>query len=239
MKNYIFSNIGAKKFLIILISIEIFFVIMHFIDVLFEQQIWIIHNMFNLNRDLSLPALFSSMQLFLVGIIWFMIARKSRDQSLPSEIFLSILGAGFIFLSIDEGIRIHENITLLLKHIEWIPRFKGDHGIWIPIYLSLILIFFLIMYKEFLSIWKQFRYEAILMATGLVIFLAGAVGMEIIAYQFLMDSSSSPLLSLLWYVEVAVEEFFEMIGISLILYGVILLYNVQNFKESRDYPNLS
>lgn len=230
MKNYIFSDTSAKKFLLILITIEIFFVIMHFVDVIFEQEIWIIHNMFNLNRDISLPALFSSMQLFLVGIIWFMIARESRQPSLPSAIFLSLLGAGFIFLSIDEGIRIHENITLLLKHIEWIPRFKGDHGIWIYIYLSLILIFFLIMYQEFLAIWKQFRNEAILMATGLVIFLSGAVGMEIMAYQYLMDSSTSPLLSLLWYIEVAVEEFLEMIGISLILYGVVLLYSALNSK---------
>lgn len=237
MKDYLFSNHNAKKFLIILIAIEIFFVIMHFIDVIFGQQVWIIHNMFALNRDISLPALFSSIQLFFVGIVWFMIASGSRQQSLPSRIFLSLLGSGFIFLSIDEAIRIHENITLILKHIEWIPRFKGDHGIWIPIYLSLILIFFLITYKNFLAIWKQFRHEAILMVTGVVIFLAGAVGMEIIAYQFLMDSSSSPLLSLLWYVEVAVEEFFEMIGISLILYGVVLLYNVRNVKESRDYPN--
>ena len=48
--------------------------------------------------------------------------------------------------------------------------------------------------------------------------MLGGVGLEIISYQFLREDETS----LFYIVEVAFEEFLEMLGASLILYGAIL-----------------
>jgi len=50
-------------------------------------------------------------------------------------------------------------------------------------------------------------------------FLLGGVGLEAIGYQFLR-SGSTPLL---YSAEVALEEFLEMSGASITLYGTILM----------------
>lgn len=217
---YLFSAKSANRLLFILIAIEIFFAVVFLTFSFLGDPLWIIDRLFNLNGEKNLPALFSSIQLFSVGIILLVIARQPRKLLLPSTIFLSILGAGFIFLSIDEAFSIHESITRMLKHIDWIPRFKGDHGIWIPLYLSLIPIFLSIFYKNFFAMWNQSKKETILVTSGLGLFLLGAVGMEVIGYQFL-TTANTPILYIL---EIAIEEFLEMFGISLVLYGVILYH---------------
>lgn len=215
----IFSTKSAKRLLFVLIAIEIFFAVVFLTySLIGDPPPWIIHRWFNLNGEKNIPALFSSIQLFSVGIILFVIARQPRKLPLPSTIFLLILGAGFVFLSIDEAFSIHESITRMLKHIDWIPRFKGGHGIWILLYLSLILVFLSIFYKNFFAMWNQSKKETILVSSGLGLFLLGAVGMEVIGYQFLTVANTPTL----YILEITIEEFLEMFGISLVLYGVIL-----------------
>jgi len=57
------------------------------------------------------------------------------------------------------------------------------------------------------------------MAIGMGFVVLGGVGLEAIGYQFLR-SGSTPLL---YSAEVALEEFLEMSGASVTLYGAILL----------------
>ena len=57
----------------------------------------------------------------------------------------------------------------------------------------------------------------------------GEVGFEIVGYLFLRTTTSG----LLYDLEVAVEEFFALAGVSLILYGVLLLLmKIQNDDKS-------
>ena len=65
--------------------------------------------------------------------------------------------------------------------------------------------------------WTYFQPETLMIATGIAVFLFGAVVLEIISYQFLHDGATP----LLYLAEVTFEEFLEMSGGSLILYGTI------------------
>ncbi|MFW2438837.1 MAG: hypothetical protein ACN4GR_05640 [Arenicellales bacterium] len=218
------SGQSARKLLFVVIFVEICLVVgFLFISFLGEPSP-VLYTIFNLSGEKNVPALFSSVQLLLVGIVFLSIAYQTKQQNYPSPLFFAILGAGFIFLSFDEFFSVHERITRMFVHNKMVPRFKGDHGIWVAPYLFIGLVFFISTYGKFVAMWNKFRNETTLMAAGFMIFLAGAVGMEVIGYQYLMDESSPRYL---YKLEVAIEEFLEMMGISIVLYGAILLHQAK------------
>ncbi len=178
------------------------------------------YTLLNLGGEKNLPALFSSLQLLLVGIVFLNIALLAGQTKALSPLFMILLGLGFIYLAFDEFLSLHEGVTRAFVHNKNMPRFKGDHGLWVAPYLFVGLLFFVLNYREFLKMWKTFNSQTRIMAAGIAIFLLGAVGMEVIGYQFLMDEDSPRYL---YKLEVATEEFLEMLGISIALYGTLLL----------------
>ena len=91
-------------------------------------------------------------------------------------------------------------------------------GLWIPIYLFLIVLITIAIYPHIRIMWTHFPREATLFVVGILIFLLGAVGIEIVADLFLRDD----IKSIAYGAEVAIEELFEMAGASVIFYGVLL-----------------
>ena len=69
-----------------------------------------------------------------------------------------------------------------------------------------------------------------MMALGFATFLVGVVGMEIISFQFLRGAD---IPTYLYRIEVAIEEFLEMVGITIVLYGAAQL-SLANLK--RQFP---
>jgi hypothetical protein len=211
-----FNIKDAKKLLYAFIIFEIFLVIIFILDIFlgFPQPL---HKLFDLNGESTLPAWFSSMQLFLIGILFLYSGYRHQKIQVITPRFLLLIGIGFIFLSMDESAVFHERTTQTLRHIEWIPRFKGNHGIWIPIYSIITSTIVLTNYRPIFSMWKAYPRQLLIMFIGVITFILGAVGMEIYSYWYLMGINP-----LLYKVEVACEEFFEMLGASIILYGAII-----------------
>lgn len=209
-----------KKIFCGLIFLELMLVIAYIVDIMLGSPSWVINKLVDLDDEGSVATWFSSIQLFLVGLL--LIIRSSGNReiiTLPSATFFCILGLGFIFLSVDEAAAIHEKMSTVLKQAEFMPRFKGEHGIWIYIYGLVALFFLVVTLRNFIALWKHYRRAALIMFIGLVTFVTGAVVLEIVSYQFLRDD----LASLHYVVEVALEEFLEMLGISIVLYSVLLL----------------
>jgi hypothetical protein len=217
--DYGFSPQDTKKLFAGLVIFEILLVLIFAADTLLGHPIRPIRILFDLDGEGNIPAWFSSVQLFIVGLVFLLIGRQTNPDQRPSALLFLILVLGFIFLSADEAASIHEKITGALKDIQWVPRFKGDHGIWVFIYPLIGFTLFLAFYRQLIAMWNRYRYTTLIMAAGMGIFLIGALGLEIISFQFLR-SGSFPLL---YKVEVAFEEFFEMLGVSVILYGAMLL----------------
>ena len=205
-----FNAQDAKKLFFGLILVEMCLVLLFFSD-------WK-RGTFDLDGEANIPTWFSSIQLFLIGAVFLPMTRRQEAHHIFRPLLLSIVGAGFIFLSLDEAARIHETITRSLRHVEWIPRFKGDHGIWVAFYLTIGSGIALASWRDGLAMWRFSRSAALAMITGIGVYVLGGVGLEVISYQFLLDGTPQ-----LYRAEVALEEFMEMAGASLVLYGALLL----------------
>jgi len=214
-----FTPRDAKYLLFGLILVEILLVAIFVADALLGQPIWTIHVLFHLDGEGNIPAWFSSVQLFLIGLVFVLKGRQSNLDYRPSSLFCLIVGAGFIFLSVDEVAAIHEKITHVLTAIAWVPRFKGDHGVWIFIYILVGASLCFATYRDLMAMWKRWRSATSFLAVGMGFFVIGAVGLEIISFQFLRSGSTPSL----YQVEVALEELLEMSGESIMLYGALLL----------------
>ena len=132
---------------------------------------------------------------------------------------LAVLGVAFIFFAFDELLSIHEKITRLLRGYPWIPKFRGKHGIWIFVYLLLGVPSGLLLWRNLHVLSNRYSREIRVMLWGATVFVFGAVVLEIIKYQFLAGTS----IPYIGRIEIVLEEMSEMMGASLILYGVALL----------------
>ena len=65
--------------------------------------------------------------------------------------------------------------------------------------------------------WQHFKPEAGVAAVGAAVYVGGAVGLEVVSYLLLASGVPADL----YLLEVAVEEFLEMAGVSVILYAVL------------------
>jgi hypothetical protein len=156
----------------------------------------------------------------MVGVLLLAASQRNQQRERLSSGFIFFAGIVFIFLSADEAALIHETLTWIVLRLDlrWL-LFKG-HGAWIPVYLFLGLIFLLVLRHHLLALWKHYRQETLIVIVGGIVFLVGVIGFEILSYSIRSIASKS---SILYQIEVLVEEFFEMSGISIILYGVMLL----------------
>jgi len=200
-----------------LLLFEISIVLVFLFHLLLGSPVEVFNNFFHLDREANIPAWFSSMQLFMIGMVFFLTGYRSQSQPVVlSRTVLAFLAVAFVFLSVDETASIHEKMHVILKHREWMPSLKI--GLWIPIYLFLIVLITIAIYPHIKIMWAHFPREAKLLVMGTLIFLLGAVGIEIVADLFLRHD----IRSIAYGVEVAIEELLEMAGASVILYGALL-----------------
>jgi hypothetical protein len=205
----------AKGLLCGLVLFELVLVLIFALDDIFSDDI---HHIFDLDAEANIPTWFSSIQLFLIGLIFFLGSRRPTPDPAFSRTFLLFAAAGFMFLSVDEAASIHEQLGgVLNRNVEFMPQFKYGLGSWIFFYLMIGMALCLVCFRVFISAWYYYRTDATILAIGMVLFLIGAVGFEVVSYEFLRDGSTP----ILYEVEVAIEEFLEMFGASVMFFGAI------------------
>lgn len=166
----------------------------------------------NLDEEKNIPAVFSALQLMFVGIV--LIKMRTLSPQLIAVGFLFIIGWLFIFLGIDEGLQVHERITRYFKHLDWLPRFEGNHGAWVLPYVIIALAIFVFSLKPIFALLKHETKHSLIMGAGMLVFLGSALGLEIISYLYIRGQE---LPAIYYIAQVAAEEFGEMLGISIVL----------------------
>lgn len=197
-----------------LIGFELCLMLAYLAESALGSPAWTIERLLDLDGEQSIAVWFSVVQLAAIGLLFLIKAARTDGKDGIPRWFLLLGSAGFFFLSMDEHLELHENITKAMVHLDWMPRFSGDHGIWVFFYLGAGLALLLLAARPILALWHQYSYPFLLMAAGAGVFLLGAVVLEIISYVFLRNG---PLLFRV--LEVAAEEFMEMLGATSILCG--------------------
>ena len=167
----------------------------------------------NLDEEGNLPAWFSAAQFLLIGLVFFLKSRQVSKQ-VPSGKFFMLIGLGFLFLSADEASMIHELVDWVLRMI-----LRAEITYWAPFYALVFLVFCLLFFRSIQAMWTYYRYESCVMAVGMGIIILGSVGLEALSFACLRSGATPGL----YLIEVACEEFCEMFGASVILYGSLLM----------------
>lgn len=208
---------GATALLAGLLVVEAGFVAAYLVDIALDHPVKLVSRLIDLDREATLPALFSAVQLLAIGAVFWRQGREAPPSARPARAFWLLAAGAFVFLSMDEALSIHERLTLAFKHVDWAPRFRGDHGVWIPIYGAMASATALLLPSQLRALWKRGPREFLTMALGAAIFVAGGAGLEIVSYEYLREGAPRA-----WYFAgVALEEFLEMAGASVILYGAL------------------
>ncbi len=214
----IFYDLNVKdinKLFVGLFIFEIFLVIAYVGGLLLDHPT----KFFNFNGEANLPSWFSSTQYLLIGLV-FLVKRDQCNTNVSPSRFFFLMGAiGFIFLSADEAAQVHETMNGVIQNVNWLPRFKGGNGIWIFIYGLFGLALLLYTFRDIFRMWQRYRRQTSIMVIGFIILVIGSAGLEAFGYEYL----SSRLTPLAFMFEAAGEEFLEMLGVSIILYGALLL----------------
>ena len=166
----------------------------------------------DLDGEMNLPTWFSSGQLFLLAALLFVISRRESARHRPIVArAVGMLSLTFAFFSLDEVATIHERINANLEKYAAVPRFAGV-GIWIFVYGALAVVILAIVAPGLWQYARANRSRALRFCMGAVIYLTGAVGLEILFYEHVFVGS----------LEVLVEECMEMGGVSVMIWACLL-----------------
>ncbi len=221
----------AMKFRNVAILLEVCLVAVYIFISLSQESNRFIRYLFRLDGEFNIPALFSAAQLFLVGYGFLLLKDKLRQSASYSPTIYKALGIIFIYLSFDEAFFLHESISLLFRNVDWVPKSETGHGVWVLPYIILGLVFFLFNTRTFIKLFRQNTREFSVMAAGFFLYVLGGVGLETNKGLFRQLAISPEYQGIL---QLSSEEFLEMFGITIVLYGMLLLHQAVKNNPSLD-----
>lgn len=169
---------------------------------------------FNFYEEANLPTWYASLLLTVSGILLLSIA-NSVDQGRDKKYWFT-LAFLFFFLSIDETAKVHELIGGILSNTSvqsLLPNEKSSAWVF---YGGLMCALVVVV---FLGFWLRLRSRVrILFFCSAVLYVGGALGLEVIEIYYLPQHGSD----VGFYILVTIEESLEMLGILLFIYALIV-----------------
>lgn len=210
----------ARKLFLSLVCIQLLLVVIYGTDAWVHGPTERLDDVIDLDGEGNLPTWFSSFQLALVAISFWALASRVRETRRPSRRFLKTCGGAFLLLSIDETAMFHERITASIesRYIDWLPAYLTAHIGSAVVCVCVGAACIAGAYPHFRGLWILSRRATLIGLAGCVVYLTGGGVLETIGYKMLSAGVSLSL----YRVEVALEEFFEMLGASIVLYAVLL-----------------
>ena len=171
-------------------------------------------NFFDLNGETNLPSWFSAGQLALIGgLLAAFAATQLRRKARPAWSVM-LAGGVFLFMSLDEVTSLHENFGY------WLDKFQHrrdtifvETGFWMLICAPLFLIAIGRLAVGARRYLRERRAIAVKFAAGIAIYLLAAAGVEALSNFATPHGAAARALVLL-------EEMGEMLGATMILWGV-------------------
>jgi len=216
---------STKRLLLLyLMAIDLTFASIYLISIiLFGQAI----SDFDFNIPRTIPVLFAACKLFVIGFL-LTLSSQWRQHELPRNSWWLLLAVGmaFIYVSMDKIFKIH----LLIHSFDWMPKFKSGGGEWVFFYLPIITLTIVLGYRHWIALWRCYPKSIFFTVLGICIFVLGGMGVEIINDQIFKENLSKIAVSfnsktaIVNGVKDTIEEFTELLGESITLYGLVLFF---------------
>lgn len=207
-------TLSAKKISILFTSIIALLVIAHCIQAFFflEGLIGYIHFL-DLDIEQNLPTFYSVLTIEFAALLLFIIYLYHKQNNHAFQWAWLGLAIIFAFLGLDESTKIHENVGDIIG-----ATFDATGIFYFPWVLpyGIALIFLSIIYIPWLiSLPTSTRIQFIISA---IVFLAGAVGMEMLSAIHAEQTSVDSYEYIRAY---TIEETLEMLGIVIFIHALI------------------
>jgi hypothetical protein len=179
--------------------------------------------LFDINGEYNIPALYSACAIWFSAALLFFIHKQEIKAGTPKAYYWRHFAYLFIFLGIDELASIHEIFGRFAPMIwERFPSLYISRK-WIIPFTPVVLAMAVYFFRFFLLLSKQ---NKIRFAAAGVVFLSGAVGIEILGEWF---ANKYNMPRIFRGFSAIAEEGCEMIGIVLFIRG--LLMHIQRFGD--------
>lgn len=176
----------------------------------------------------NIPTWYQSMTLALTSFLLITIALIRKHVGAKDAWFFTMLGAGFIYMSMDEAVSIHEHMTDILRH------FVSLSGIfyfaWVVPGLLIVATVGVLSLRTLFKMTPKYRY--LMMASGFI-YLMGAIGIEMLGGRYYehhlegLDASN-----MTYNVITGIEETFEMSGIAMFITTLLSFIRNEAFAVS-------
>ncbi|NJO39372.1 MAG: hypothetical protein HC769_02335 [Cyanobacteria bacterium CRU_2_1] len=204
----------SDHLLIGLIAIEVLIGLMYLGSIAFTGQVY---PPVDFDGQATIPSLLQAMHFLTIGllILWILPQPRSRFPH-PSRPFLITFAVLLFYATIDEVFKVH----LQLHHF-----LGGQYWKWL--YLSSFTALMIWRYRDFAILWHHYRRETCLVFIGIVVFVIGGYGSEILKDVLSAGNSYEAIAQeriagvTVENLRVAYEEFSELLGENLILYACL------------------
>jgi len=168
---------------------------------------------FDLNEEMNVPALFSTLQLVIASALLAVVSLHARRTKARDSLYWAGLALVFAFLAGDEFCAWHERLIAPLR-----KAFHATGALaftWVIPYAALVLLFA----GAYLRFWWRLppRTRRLFAAAG-ILYVGGAIGMEMVGSKIY---SVYGWKSLQFELEVMVEETMEMTGVAVFVYAIL------------------
>jgi len=179
-----------------------------------HENIFGLYDLFNFDVESNIPTYFITLVLLLCSILLYFIYTSKKVVDPPQKKYWLFLSIIFLCLSIDEFSSIHELLTVPFRNIFGITQGWFFFAWLIPgIFISLLFVVY--FFKFYWGLPPRYK---ILFGLSALLFLFGAIGMELIGGLF-YTSAETPTLT--YSLLATIEESFEMIGQIVFVYSLV------------------
>lgn len=169
--------------------------------------------LFNVDGEQSVPALFSTLLLFAAsGLL--AVAGAAQADGNTARRYWTGLAAGFAVMAVDENVSLHEKLIPVLAKALGEDRPAVFHFAWV----ALAVVLLPALAAKYARFWWRLPPATRLgFAASAVMYLGGAVGVEMLGGAYVELYGHTPAYALL----VTLEEGLEMAGVSLLIFCLI------------------
>lgn len=188
-----------------------------------------LYALFNMDWEGNIPTVFSAIELFCSALLLFALCKSENHYGGQWRFHYRSLGIGFLFLSCDEVLKLHERLSdIIARYLHTKSLLTLGTVLLALVSMPLIGVFF---WRWLLALPRRI---ALVMILSAVIYLAGVVGMEVVSIGYAKVQGTKA--NLMYQMLAIIEETLEMIGIAIFNYALLelLLWQKRQVLKSDD-----